>query len=208
MLCWRRGPSRVWRTSGFSSTRLVPVLRTEPSAARTHASWRPGRAAGRSRLSGSVRPEPPERTVTMSCSTGPTESLRQYRPPSRAHTDPHRRQLRPPGAGCPGEREGWWHRRTLSWRTLSGVRAVSPARGSGARVRVPGSDPHSAGIILCVNHGGRTRMNSLLFPQILSVAELTRCPLSLRDVIHPNKYRYRTDSAGTHAHSCFTFKQN
>ncbi|KAG7234123.1 hypothetical protein INR49_005787 [Caranx melampygus] len=77
-----------------------------------------------SRRRGSVRHEHPERTVTMSFSIGPTESQRQYRPPSSRHTattDPNRHQLRPPAAGCPGEREGLWHRRTLFWRTSSGV---------------------------------------------------------------------------------------
>lgn len=81
---------------------------------------------------GSVRPEQPERTVTMSFSTGPTESQRQNRPPSSraAATDPDRHQLRLAAAGCPGEREGLWHRRTLFWRTSSGVRVVSPRVGA------------------------------------------------------------------------------
>ena len=81
---------------------------------------------------GSVRPEQPERTVTMSFSIGPTESQRQYRPPSIRHaaTDPDRHQLRPPAAGCPGEREGLWHRRTLFWRTSSGDQVVSLRAGA------------------------------------------------------------------------------
>lgn len=84
------------------------------------------------RRRGSVRPEQPERTVTMSFSIGPTESQRQNRAPSSRHTatDPERRQLRPPAAGCPGEREGLWHRRTLFWRTSSGVQVVSPRVGA------------------------------------------------------------------------------
>lgn len=84
------------------------------------------------RRRGSVRPEQPERTVTMSFSIGPTESQRQYRAPSSRHTaaDPNRHQLRPPAAGCPGEREGLWHRRTLFWRTSSGVQVVSPRAGA------------------------------------------------------------------------------
>lgn len=36
----------------------------------------------------------------------------------------------PPAAGCPGEREGLWHRRTLFWRTSSGVQVVSPRAGA------------------------------------------------------------------------------
>ncbi|XP_035529521.1 potassium voltage-gated channel subfamily H member 5-like [Morone saxatilis] len=103
---------------------------------------------------GSVRPEQPERTVTMSFSIGPTESQRQYRPPSSRHTatDPDRHQLRPPAAGCPGEREGLWHRRTLFWRTSSGVQVVSPRVGArlacfwGGSVSPGGSDPDPAGI--------------------------------------------------------------
>lgn len=84
------------------------------------------------RRRGSVRPEQPERTVTMSFSIGPTESQRQYRPPSSRHTatDPDRHQLCAPAAGCPGEREGLWHRRTLFWRTSSGVQVVSPRVGA------------------------------------------------------------------------------
>lgn len=107
--------------------------RTEPTAADTHASWRSGLAAGMQlRRRGSVRPEQPERTVTMSFSIGPTESQHQNRPPSSTHTaaDPDRHQLRPPAAGCPGEREGLWHRRTLFWRTSSGVQVVSPRVGA------------------------------------------------------------------------------
>lgn len=79
------------------------------------------------RRRGSVRPEQPERTVTMSFSIGPIESQRQNRAPSSRHTatDSERRQLRPSAAGCPGEREGLWHRRTLFWRTSSGVQVVS-----------------------------------------------------------------------------------
>lgn len=76
---------------------------------------------------GSVRPEQPERTVTMSFSIGRTES--QPRLNRAADTPPQTPSdtgsARPPAAGCPGEREGWWHRRTLSWRTSSGVRVVS-----------------------------------------------------------------------------------
>ena len=107
------------------------------------------------RRCGSVRPEQPERTVTMSFSIGPTESQRQYRPPSNGHTAAHpdRHQLRPPAAGCPGEREGLWHRRTLFWRTSSGVQVVSPRVGArlcflgGVWLHAPGgSDPDSAGI--------------------------------------------------------------
>ncbi|KAK2892256.1 hypothetical protein Q8A73_017921 [Channa argus] len=99
---------------------------------------RPGLGAGsgmQRRRRGSVRPEQPERTVTMSFSIAPTESQRQNRAPSSAHTatDPDRHQLRPPAARCPGEREGLWHRRTLFWRTSSGVQVVSPARRSEAR---------------------------------------------------------------------------
>lgn len=91
---------------------------------------RPGSAVQRPRR-GSVRPEQPERTVTMSFSIGPTESQRQNRAPSSrpTATDPERRQLRPSAAGCPGEREGLWHRRTLFWRTSSGVQVVSPRAG-------------------------------------------------------------------------------
>lgn len=101
----------------------------------------------------SVRPEQPERTVTMSFSIGPTESQRQYRPPSSRPiaTDPERHQLRPPAAGCPGEREGLWHRRTLFWRTSSGVQVVSPCVGArlvlGGLVSLAGgSDLDCAGI--------------------------------------------------------------
>lgn len=83
------------------------------------------------RRRGSVRPEQPERTVTMSFSIRPTDSQPQYRAPSSSHTatEPHR-QLCPPAAGCPGEREGLWHRRTLFWRTSSGVQVVSPRVGA------------------------------------------------------------------------------
>lgn len=86
------------------------------------------------RRRGSVRPEQPERTATMSFSTGPSESHRNRNraPSSRPDTDtaePDRHQLRPPAAGCPGEREGWWHRRTLFWRTSCGVQVVSPRVG-------------------------------------------------------------------------------
>lgn len=112
---------------------------------------------------GSVRPEQPERTVTMSFSIGSTESQRQYRPPSSRHTatDPDRHQLRPPAAGCPGEREGLWHRRTLFWKTSSGVQVVSPRVGARlvlGLVSPGGSDPDSAGILFVLfyqcNHGG------------------------------------------------------
>lgn len=104
------------------------------------------------RRRGSVRPEQPERTGTMSFSIGPTESQRQYRPPSSRHTatDPNRRRLRPPAAGCPGEKEGLWHRRTLFWKTSSGVQAVSPRVGERlvpGLVPPDGSDPDSAGIL-------------------------------------------------------------
>lgn len=101
---------------------------------------RPGSAVQR-RRGGSVRPEQPERTVTMSFSIGPTESQRQNRAPSSrpTATDPERRQLRPSAAGCPGEREGLWHRRTLFWRTSSGVQVVSPRAGK--RLSVGGSGP-------------------------------------------------------------------
>lgn len=107
------------------------------------------------RRRGSVRPEQPERTVTMSFSIGPTESQRQNRAPNSRHTntDPDRHQLRPPAAGCPGEREGLWHRRTLFWRTLSGVQVVSLRVGGrlvffwGGGLVSPGClDPDSTGI--------------------------------------------------------------
>lgn len=95
---------------------------------------RRGPAAGMRRLRrGSVRPELPVRTVTMSFPIGPTESQNRNRAPSSRRTaaEPERHRLRPRAAGCPGEREGWWHRRTLFWRTSSGVPAVS-----GTKLRV------------------------------------------------------------------------
>eukprot|EP00064_Thunnus_orientalis_P018744 superscaffoldBa00004417_g18850 len=99
------------------------------------------------RRRGSVRPEQPERTVTMSFSIGPTESQHQNRAPNSGHTntDPDRHQLRPPAAGCPGEREGLWHRRTLFWRTLSGV-----------QVRCDPFTPYSFHIIVSSHFGNQT----------------------------------------------------
>lgn len=95
----------------------------------------PRRAALRRRGCGaergaSVRPELPERAVTMSFPIGPTESQNRNRAPSSRRTaaEPERHRLRPRAAGCPGEREGWWRRRTLSWRTSFGVPAVSGTR--------------------------------------------------------------------------------
>lgn len=84
-------------------------------------------------ICGSVRPELPERTVTMSFPIGPTQSQNRNGAPSSRRTaaDPERLRLRPPAAGCPGEREGWWRRRTLSWRTSSGAPVVSLLPGWG-----------------------------------------------------------------------------
>lgn len=94
----------------------------------------PGPAAGMRRLRrGSVRPELPVRTVTMSFPTGPTENRNRARSSRRTAADPERHRLRPPAAGCPGEREGWWRRRTLFWRTSSGAPVVSPLFGLGGQ---------------------------------------------------------------------------
>lgn len=105
------------------------------------------------RRRGSVRPEQPERTVTMSFSIGPTESQRQNRAPrSRpTATDPELRQLRPSAAGCPGEREGSWHRRTLFWRTSSGVQVVSPRAGERLGLGESGRTGWRLGPGLCWN---------------------------------------------------------
>lgn len=107
---------------------IVPRMRPDAPVVQRGAAG----AAAAARLS--VRPEQPERAVTMSFTTGATESQRRHRDPSsRRHTAAEAAAAAAaatthPAAGCPGEREGWWHRRTLSSKTSSGVQVVSPPR--------------------------------------------------------------------------------
>lgn len=104
---------------------IVPRMRPDAPVVQRGAAG----AAAAARLS--VRPEQPERAVTMSFTTGATESQRRHRDPSsRRHTaaEAAAAATTHPAAGCPGEREGWWHRRTLSSKTSSGVQVVSPPR--------------------------------------------------------------------------------
>ncbi|KAK5857842.1 hypothetical protein PBY51_011059 [Eleginops maclovinus] len=72
----------------------------------------------------SVRPEQPERAVTMSFSIGPTQCQRQYRPPSSTHTDTHPdpHQVRPQQDARGKERAGGTaehfpgeHRPAIKW---------------------------------------------------------------------------------------------
>ncbi|MEQ2212715.1 hypothetical protein XENOCAPTIV_003795 [Xenoophorus captivus] len=53
----------------------------------------------------------------MRLSVGPNQSQRQSRAPRSRHPAFDSSSA----AGCPAEREDLWHRRTLFWRTLSGV---------------------------------------------------------------------------------------
>lgn len=56
---------------------------------------------------------------------------RYHEPPRSTGRDSTRREGPPDessathtAARCPAEREGWWHRKTLSWRISSGARVV------------------------------------------------------------------------------------
>lgn len=67
-----------------------------------------------------------------------THGHRAHQPPPAPPRRRRRRRCRrappapePGAAGCRGAREGWWHRRTPSWRTSSGAPAVrNPLRPS------------------------------------------------------------------------------
>lgn len=142
--------------------RLITV-RTEPTAAHTHASWRSGRAAGmQRRRRGSVRPEQPERTVTMSFSIGPTESQRPSRPPSsratpRTLTDPSSARPQQDARGkeraCgTAEHFSGEHRPAFKWWVRASERGLCWVRfHQAARTRTP--QEYTVFLYRC-NHGG------------------------------------------------------
>lgn len=73
----------------------------------------------------------PERARVAHRSSRPASARRYHEPPRSAGRDSTRRECPPDessaratDARCPGEREGWWHRKTLSWRISSDARVV------------------------------------------------------------------------------------
>lgn len=72
-----------------------------------------------------------ERARVAHRSSRPASARRYHEPPRSAGRDSTRRECPPDessaratDARCPGEREGWWHRKTLSWRISSDARVV------------------------------------------------------------------------------------
>ncbi|KAG9344699.1 hypothetical protein JZ751_010385, partial [Albula glossodonta] len=79
------------------------------------------------RASGTEDLDQPQRSVTMNGFIPPTDTHPNYfsvTTSSRTACDPDRHC---PTAECTGEREGWWHRRTLFWKILSGGQVVPPS---------------------------------------------------------------------------------